>query len=134
MSNARKKDRRKGRSGLRSVRQQRAGQLLGYLVSAREIEADPEKIQAILTMQRPAKLHDVQKLAGRVAALSRFISKLGEKALPFYKLMKKANKFEWTPEAEEALKDLKKMLTTPPYLLRQRRRNHCTCKFRQPTG
>ena len=61
-----------------------AGQLLGYLVSARGIEADPEKIQAILTMQRPSKLHDVQKLAGRVAALSRFISKLGEKALPFY--------------------------------------------------
>ena len=60
-----------------------AGQLLGYLVSARGIEADPGKIHAILTMQRPAKLHDVQKLAGRVAALSRFISKLGEKALLF---------------------------------------------------
>ena len=57
-------------------------------------------------MQRPAKIHDVQKLAGRVAVLSRFISKLGEKALPFYRLMKKADKFEWTPEAEEALKDL----------------------------
>ena len=90
-----------------------AGQLLGYLVSARGIEADPGKIQTILTMQRPAKLHDIQKLAGRVAALSRFISKLGEKALPFYKLMKKADKFEWTPEAEEALKDLKRLLTTP---------------------
>ena len=84
-----------------------AGQLLGYLVSARGIEADPEKIQAILAMKRPAKLHDVQKLAGRVAALSRFISKLGEKALPFYKLMKKADKFEWTMEADDALKDLK---------------------------
>ena len=71
-----------------------AGQLLGYLVLARGIEAHPGKIQAILTMQRPAKLHDVQKLAGRVAALSRFISKLGEKALPFYRLMKKADKFE----------------------------------------
>ena len=91
--------------------------VLGYLVSARGIEADPGKIQAILTMQRPAKLHDVQKLAGRVAALSRFISKLGEKALPFYKLMKKADKFVWTPETEEALKDLKQMLTTPPILV-----------------
>jgi hypothetical protein len=46
------------------------GQLLGFLVLARGIEANPEKIQAILTMGKPAKLHDVQKLAGHVAALS----------------------------------------------------------------
>jgi hypothetical protein len=44
-----------------------AGQLLGFLVSARGIEANPEKIQAILTMGKPTKLHDVQKLAGRIA-------------------------------------------------------------------
>jgi hypothetical protein len=47
-----------------------AGQLLGFLVSARGIEANLEKIQAILTMGKPTKLHDVQKLARRVAALS----------------------------------------------------------------
>jgi hypothetical protein len=47
-----------------------AGQLLGFLISARGIEANPEKIQAILTMGKPMKLHDVQKLVGRIAALS----------------------------------------------------------------
>jgi hypothetical protein len=47
-----------------------AGQLLGFLVSARGIEANLEKIQAILTMGKPMKLHDMQKLAGRVMALS----------------------------------------------------------------
>ena len=83
------------------------GQHLGYIVSAHGIEADPEKIHSILTMQMPSKLHDVQKLAGRVAALSCFISKLGEKALPFYQLMKKADKFEWIAEAEAAFSDLK---------------------------
>jgi hypothetical protein len=46
------------------------GQLLGFLVSARGIEANPLKIQAILTMGKPAKLHEVHQLAGRVAALS----------------------------------------------------------------
>jgi hypothetical protein len=51
-----------------------AGQLLGFLVSARGIEANPEKTQAILTMGKPTKLHNVQKLAGRVTALSRFLS------------------------------------------------------------
>jgi hypothetical protein len=74
-----------------------AGQLLGFLVSARGIEANPEKIQAILTMGKPTKLHDVQKLAGCIAVLSRFVARLGEKALPFYALMKKTDdKFEWT--------------------------------------
>jgi hypothetical protein len=51
-----------------------AGKLLGFLVSARGIEATPEKIQAILTMGKPAKLHDIQKLVGRVAALIRFVA------------------------------------------------------------
>jgi hypothetical protein len=59
------------------------GQLLGFLVSARGIEANPKKIQAILTMGKPTKLHDIQKLAGRIAALSQFVERLGEKALPF---------------------------------------------------
>jgi hypothetical protein len=54
-------------------------------------------------MGKPTKLHDVQKLAGRVAALSRFVARLGEKALPFYALMKKSDdKFEWTEEADVA--------------------------------
>jgi hypothetical protein len=59
-----------------------AGKLLGFLVSTRGIEANPEKIQAILTMGKPTKLHDVQKLAGRVAALSRFVERLGGKHFP----------------------------------------------------
>jgi hypothetical protein len=72
-----------------------AGQLLGFLVSARGIEVNPEKIQAILTMGKPTKLHDIQKLVGSIAALSRFVARLGEKALPFYALMKKLDdKFE----------------------------------------
>jgi hypothetical protein len=51
-----------------------AGQLLGFLVSTRGIEANSEKIQAILTMVKPAKLHDIQKLTGYMAVLSRFVA------------------------------------------------------------
>jgi hypothetical protein len=95
-----------------------AWQLLGFLVSARGIEANPEKIQAILTMGKPAKLHNVQKLVGRIAALSQFVARLGEKALPFYALMKKSDdKFEWTEEADIAFAQLKKVLSTPPVLV-----------------
>jgi hypothetical protein len=100
-----------------------AGQLLGFLVSTRGIEGNPEKIQAILTMGKPAKLHEVQQLTGRVAGLSRFVARLGEKALPFYALMKKSDKkFEWTEEADAAFSQLKKVLSTPPVLVAPKER------------
>jgi hypothetical protein len=60
---------------------------LGYLISERGIEGNLEKIQAIINMQPPKTLRHVQQLTGCLAALSRFISKLGEKALPFYRLL-----------------------------------------------
>ena len=94
-----------------------AGQLLGYLVSARGIEADPEKIEALLTMPPPTKLCEVQRLSGQIAAPERFISKLGEMALPFYQLMKKTDKFEWTDENQAAFVHLKHVLSTPPILV-----------------
>jgi hypothetical protein len=56
-----------------------------------------------------------------MAALSRFISRLGKKGMPFYKLLKKVDKFQWTTEAQEALEALKKFLTTPPVLKPPRR-------------
>ena len=61
-------------------------------------------------------VHDVQKLTGCLAALSRSISRLGEKALPLYRLMKKSDKFEWTPEADAAFAKLKALLSTQPVL------------------
>jgi hypothetical protein len=63
----------------------------------------------------------VQRLIGYMAALSRFIPRLGEKGMPFYKLLKKVDKFQWTTEAQEALEALKKFLTTPAVLKPPRR-------------
>jgi len=51
-----------------------------------------------------------------MAALNRFISKLSEKGLPFFKLLKKMGKFEWTEEAKEAFESLKAYLTSSPVL------------------
>jgi dsDNA-binding SOS-regulon protein len=97
--------------------------ILGFLVSARGIEANLEKIQAILTMGKLAKLHEVQQPAGRVAALSQFVARLHEKALPFYALMKKSDKkFEWTEEADAVFSQLKKVLSTPPVLIAPKER------------
>jgi hypothetical protein len=52
-----------------------------------------------------------------MATLSRFISRLSVRGLPFFKLLKKQDKFQWTQEAQEAFKDLKKYLITPPTLV-----------------
>ena len=93
-----------------------AGKLLGFLVSSRGIEVNPTKIRAIERMKLPTCLKDVQKFTGCLASLSRFVSRLGEKALPLYQLMKKSTGFSWTPQADVAFNDLKKMLSTAPVL------------------
>ena len=81
------------------------GKLLGFIVSHRGIEANPKKINAIMAIDAPATIKDVQKLTGCMAALNRFLSRLGEWWLPF-KLLKRQDKFEWTTEAAEALETL----------------------------
>ena len=56
------------------------------------------------------------KLTGCMAALSRFISRLGDRGLPFFKLLRKSNKFEWNDDASRAFQEPKDFLTTPPVL------------------
>src|SRR6266542_100093 len=68
-------------------------------------------------MRSLTKLKDVQRLAGCMVALGRFISRLGERGLPLFKLLKKADRFEWNQEAERALQDLKEYLSSPPVLM-----------------
>src|SRR5438552_3053252 len=92
------------------------GKLLGFIVSYRGIEVNPEKLKDIFRMNSPTKLKDVQKLTGCMAALSRFVSRLGERAMPFYKLMQRQDKFQWTPEPQQAIDKLKELLTNPPML------------------
>jgi hypothetical protein len=63
--------------------------LLGFIISERGIEANPEKISMITKMSPIRDLRGVQKVTGCLAALSRFILRLGKKALPLYRLLKK---------------------------------------------
>jgi hypothetical protein len=93
------------------------GMLLGFIVSERGIEANPEKIAAITGMGPIKDLKGVQRVMGCLAALSRFISRLGERGLPRYRLLRKVECFTWTPEAEEALGNLKALLTKAPILV-----------------
>jgi hypothetical protein len=93
------------------------GKLLGFLVSHRRIEANLDKVKAIEEMRPPRNLKEMQRLAGCMAALGRFIARSGEKAFPFFKLMKCTGKFEWTPKADKAFAELKRYLTSPPIMV-----------------
>ena len=65
-------------------------------------------------MKLPETVRDVQRFTGCLASLSRFVSRLGEKAMPLYQLMKKSEAFCWSPQADAAFHDLKKMLGSAP--------------------
>lgn len=93
-----------------------AGKLLGFIVSNRGIEANPAKIRALSQLATPTDLKQYQKLAGCVAALSHFISRLGEKALPLYRLLRRTDHFEWTDAATAVLEEIKVLLASNPIL------------------
>ncbi|KAK1550949.1 hypothetical protein Q3G72_027475 [Acer saccharum] len=94
------------------------GKFLGYLVTQRGVEANPDQIRSIESIESPRCIKDMQKLTGRVAALNRFISKSSERCLPFFNTLRKNKAFEWNDDCERALQDLKTYLNSPSLLLK----------------
>ena len=90
------------------------GKFLGFMVSQRGIEANPNKIQAIMEMTPPRNVKEVQSLNGKVAALNRFVSRATNKCFHFFRTLKKS--FEWTAECQQAFEELKAYLSAPPLL------------------
>ncbi|XP_020422651.1 uncharacterized protein LOC109949950 [Prunus persica] len=94
-----------------------SGKFLGFMISQRGIEANPEKIQAILDMTIPKTVKDIQSLTGRVAALTRFISKATDRCAPFFKALKGTKRnITWTAECDTAFSELKKYMGRAPLL------------------
>jgi hypothetical protein len=90
-----------------------SGILLGNVVSHDGIYPNPTKVKAVLDMQPPRNVKDIQKLSGCMATLSCFISRLGEKGLPFFKQLKASEKFVWSKEADAAFTQLMEFLASP---------------------
>ena len=78
---------------------------LGFLVSQRGIEVNPNKIKAIMELTLPKNVKEVQSLNGKIAALNKFVSRATDKCLPFFRTLKKS--FEWTAKCQQAFDDLK---------------------------
>ena len=92
-----------------------AGKFLGFIVNNRGIEANPDKIKVVLDMPPPSSIKEAQRLTGRIAALSRFVSRASDKCQPFFQVLKKA--FQWDANCEEAFSALKAYLSSPPILV-----------------
>ncbi|XP_042404964.1 uncharacterized protein LOC121995243 [Zingiber officinale] len=94
----------------------KSDRFLGYIVTERGIEANPSKVKALQDMPPPRNLRQVQRLTGRITALSRFISKTVDRSLPFFKILRRATKFQWDRECDQAFEELKVYLNSLPVL------------------
>jgi len=87
-----------------------AGKFLGYLITNRGIEANPNQIKAVKHLKLPSNPKEVQVLTGMLVALNRFISKFADRCRPFYQVLKKWKGFQWNEECDKAFRDLKDYL------------------------
>jgi len=92
------------------------GKFLGFMLTQRGIEANPEKCRAIIEMCSPTTVKEVQRLIGRLTAISRFLPKLAEQTQPIIQLLKKSARFTWTDDCEQIFQKLKTTLTSSPIL------------------
>ena len=91
-----------------------AGKFLGFMVLQNGIEANPDKIRAIMEMTPPRNVKEVQSLNGKFAVLNRFMSRATDKCLPFFCMLKKS--FKWTNDCQQTFEELKAYLSAPPLL------------------
>ncbi|GJV12410.1 reverse transcriptase domain-containing protein [Tanacetum coccineum] len=100
------------------------GMFLGYMIGAKGIKSCPDKVEAVLQLPSLRTIKEVQSLNGKLAGLNRFLSKSAEKSLSLFKTLKKCIKksdFYWTPEAEQAFKQLKQHISELPILVNKAR-------------
>ncbi|XP_016206026.1 uncharacterized protein LOC107646349 [Arachis ipaensis] len=94
------------------------GKFLGFMLTSRGIEVNPKKCDAILNMTSPKTMKEVQQLARRVAALSRFLPTVSSRSYHFFQTISKNKKIEWTEECETTFTELKAILSSPLVLQR----------------
>ena len=115
---------------LKCVFRMTSRKFLGFMVNHRGIDANPEKIQALIDIRSPSKTNEVQSLTGRVAALSRFISRATDKCLRLFDSLKGNKKFLWDDKCEHAFRSLKEYLSKPRCSQNLSKASHYTYTWR----
>jgi len=95
----------------------RSGKLLGFIVSQRGIEVDPEKVKAIQVMPAPKTEKEVRGFLGRLNYIARFISHLTATCDPIFKLLRKDQAIIWNNDCQDAFEKIKEYLQEPPVLM-----------------
>ena len=98
----------------------KGGNFLGFMLTNRRIEVNPDKCQAIVRMRSPKNIKEVQQILGCLTALSRFVPRLAERTRPMVQILRKASKFSYDNKCEEIFKQLKDFLTFPSVIQKSR--------------
>jgi len=96
----------------------KGGKILGFMLTNRGIEANPDKCEAIMKMGSPKNLKEVQRLIGKLNSLSRYLPILAERTKPIVNLLKKSETFEWNNRCEQSFTQIKSMIAEPPILVK----------------
>ena len=98
----------------------RLGKFLDIMVNNKGIEANSRKVQALLDLQSPRTVKEIQKLTGMIASLSRFVARSTNKCLLFFQTLKTGKNLIWTVDCEEAFQKIKQYLGGIPVLAKPR--------------
>ena len=90
---------------------------LGHIVSASGVSVDPEKVEAVMSWERPKSIFEIRSFLGLAGYYRRFIEDFSRLAAPMTKLTRKKVKFEWNDSCERAFQELKRRLTSAPILV-----------------
>ncbi|WJZ91218.1 hypothetical protein VitviT2T_010313 [Vitis vinifera] len=93
-----------------------SGKLLGYMVSERGIEVDPDKIRAIIDIPAPMTEREVRGFLGRLQYISRFISRLTDICEPLFRLLRRSQPTVWDDQCQRAFERIREYLLSPPVL------------------
>ena len=93
-----------------------SGKFSGHMITTRAIEVNPDQITAIQQLRPPTNPKEVQRLAGMITTLNRFVSRSADRCRLLYQLLKKWKGFQWMEECYMAFKDLKSYLASLPIL------------------
>ncbi|XP_031392283.1 uncharacterized protein LOC116204334, partial [Punica granatum] len=95
----------------------KSGKLLGFVVSERGIEVDPDKVKAIRELPPPSTAREVRSFLGRLNYIARFIANLSDKCQPLFRLLRKNAAIEWDDDCQKAFDDIKTYLVQSPVLV-----------------